>query len=63
MQLDATDLSTRITLFALPSLRFFFKSFCADVNMELFEEFSDDLALLPLVDGKIVGRVEKLPLD
>lgn len=43
--------------------RFFFKYFCADVNMELFEEFSDDLSLLPLLDGKIVGRVEKLPMD
>ena len=43
--------------------RFFFKYFCPDVNMELFEEFSDDLTLLPLVDGKIVGRVEKLPTD
>lgn len=43
--------------------RFFFKSFCPDVNMELYEELSDDMALLPLVDGKIVGRVEKLPVD
>lgn len=43
--------------------RFFFKYFCPDVNMELFEEFSDDLTLLPLVDNKIVGRVEKLPTD
>lgn len=40
--------------------RFFFKIFCADLQMEILEEYSDESAVLPLIQGKIIGRVEKV---
>lgn len=40
--------------------RYFFKSFCEDLNMEIMEEYSDDAAVLPHTQGKIMGRVEKV---
>lgn len=40
--------------------RFFFKYFCEDLHMEIMEEYSDDSTILPLVQGKIIGRVEKI---
>lgn len=40
--------------------RFFFKSYCDDLQMEIMEEYSDEGAILPLVQGKIIGRVEKI---
>lgn len=49
------------TMLLLFRFRFFFKSYCPDVNMELLEEYSDDETVLPLVQGKIEGRVEKVP--
>ena len=40
--------------------RFFFKSYCEDLQMEIIEEFLDDDAVLPMIQGKIIGRVEKV---
>ncbi len=40
--------------------RFFFKTYCEDLQMEILEEYSNNRAVLPLVNGKIVGRVEKI---
>lgn len=40
--------------------RYFFKDFFPDVNMEVFEELSDEAALLPVLGGKIEARVEKM---
>lgn len=40
--------------------RYFFKNFFPDINSELFEEFSDEEASLPVLDGKIEARVEKV---
>lgn len=40
--------------------RFFFKSYCEDLGMEIMEEYTDDTAILPLAQGKIMGRVEKV---
>lgn len=31
--------------------------------MELLEEYCDDMTVLPLVNGKIEGRVEKITVD
>ena len=28
--------------------------------MEILEEYSDESAVLPLIQGKIIGRVEKI---
>ena len=45
---------------SLQFLRYFFKSFCEDIAMEIMEEYSENSAILPLIEGKIIGRVEKL---
>ena len=42
--------------FSLP--RFFFKSYCEDIEAAVMEELSDDEIVLPLYEGKIIGRVE-----
>ena len=40
--------------------RFYFKTFCEDINQDLMEELSEDGAQLPHFDGKIIGLVEKV---
>ena len=40
--------------------RFFFKSYNDDLQVEIMEEYSDEGAVLPLIQGKIIGRVEKI---
>ena len=40
--------------------RFFFKSCDDDLQMEIMEEYSDEGTILPLIQGKIIGRVEKM---
>jgi len=40
--------------------RFFFKRYCEDLGMEIMEEYSDDMVTLPLTQGKVIGRVEKV---
>ena len=45
---------------SLPLPRFFFKSFCEDIDDAIMEEISDDETVLPLYEGKIIGRVEKV---
>lgn len=47
----------------LPSqIRFFFESYNPDLNMSLLEEFTEEDICLPVVRGKIIGRVEKMQL-
>lgn len=59
MKLRATKgLNFNFYLF-LFSFRFFFKRYCEDLGMEIMEEYSDDIVMLPLTQGKIIGRVEK----
>lgn len=40
--------------------RYFFKSFFPDVNLEMFEEFSDEEMPLPVCGGKVEARVERV---
>ena len=40
--------------------RYFFKSFFPDVNLEMFEEFSDENRSLPVSGGKVEARVERV---
>lgn len=60
IRLGATKgLNFNFCLFFLFSFRFFFKRYCEDLGMEIMEEYSDDIVMLPLTQGKIIGRVEK----
>ena len=43
---------------SLSLCRFFFKSFCEELNDVILEEISDNSVTLPLHEGKIVGQVE-----
>jgi hypothetical protein len=40
--------------------RFFFKSFCEDIDDAIMEEISDEETILPLYEGKIIARVETI---
>ena len=40
--------------------RFFFKRYCEELSMEIMEEYSDDMVVLPVNQGKVIGRVEKV---
>ena len=38
--------------------RFFFKSFCEEIDDAIMEEISDEGTILPHFEGKIIARVE-----
>jgi hypothetical protein len=40
--------------------RFFFKSYCEELNDVILEEMTEDTQSLPLYEGKIVGHVERV---
>ena len=47
-----------VTVSSLLIYRFFFKTFCEEIDEEIMEEISDDETILPHFNGKIVARVE-----
>lgn len=40
--------------------RYFFKKYCEELNDVILEEATEDMQVLPLYNGSIIGHVEKI---
>ena len=43
--------------------RFFFKTYCSELDNVVYEEISGDTQTLPLYEGKIVAHIEQVNTD